>query len=149
MSNFLAAIAAVSDSEPSAIPLTKYWYLLADGTCVIDIFHKGGTISDTGNFNQIRYATLTIFDECVQMSQAWSGGYVRDVGDLKNLVIVISLFKPSVTCFGSVQPIPSVRQAILDTIPTDWNPATFGPPNKDGVDVTVPRTFSIPPVPGK
>lgn len=116
---------------------------------MIDIFHRGGTVSDTGNMNQIRSATLAIFDKCVQRRQTWSGGYVRDLGDSKNLVVVISLFKPRVTCRGSVKPLPSVRQALLDTIPTDWSPRTFGPAGQRGFDVTVPRTFSIPPVAGK
>jgi len=116
---------------------------------VIDIFHKGGAISDIGNINKIRYAAFSIFAECVQQSQNWSGGYVRDLGIFKNLVVVVSQFKPSVTCSGFVKPIASVRQAVLDTIPTQWTWETFGPPGKSGVDVVLPKSFSIPPVPCK
>lgn len=135
--------------NPALFSLTKQRYLLADGTCVIDIFHKGGVTSDIGNISEIRNAAFAVFGECVQKSQVWSGGYVRDLGNSKNLVVIVSLFKPMVTCFGSVKPIPHVRQAILDTIPTTWTPETFGPRGKTGVDVTLPRTFSTPPVPCK
>lgn len=123
--------------------------MLADGSCVIDIFHRGGTISDTGNMSQIRDAAFAIFAECVQKSQTWSGGYARDLGDLKNLVVVDSKFMPSVTCGGTVRPLPFVRQALLDTIPTQWTPEIFGRPGGSGVDVVVPKTFSIAPVPGE
>lgn len=135
--------------NPALLSLAEPRYVLADGSCVIDIFHKGGTISDTGNFSQIRDATFAILAECVQESQTWSGGYARYLGDLKNLVVVVSKFMPSVTCGGTVRPLPSVRQALLDTIPTQWTPEIFGRPGDSGVGVVVPKTFSIPPVPGE
>lgn len=116
---------------------------------MIDIFHKGGVFSDIGNINEIRDAAFAIFGECVQKSQVWSGGYFRDLGKYKNLVVIVSKFKPKVTCFGSVKPLSFVRQAVLDTIPTTWTPETFGPSGKSRVDVTLPKTFSIPPVPCK
>ncbi len=51
-----------------------------DGTCVVDIFHRAGAVSDTADSRQIRFAALAVFTKCVEEDHMWSGGYTRDVG---------------------------------------------------------------------
>lgn len=127
--------------------LIKPWQTLADGFCVIDIFHKDGAVSDRGTFSQIRQAAQSILDECLGAGSTGPGGYVRDLGDFGNLAVVMSQYQPSVSCRGHVDPIPTVQQALIDTIPVNTLTQNFGPPGHSDAQVAVPKTFSIPPVP--
>lgn len=52
----------------------------ADGTCVIDVFHKDGVSHDYGNFRQILTAAASVVSQCVQENSDHVGGYVRDIG---------------------------------------------------------------------
>ncbi len=82
---------------------------------------------------------LPSIDLCLLIHVGWTGNF-------KNLVVIISVFKPSVHCFGSIQPLQETKQALIDTIPTNFDTQTFGPLGKGRVDVVLPKTFSIPPV---
>lgn len=52
----------------------------ADGTCVIDIFHRDGAVSDSASAHQLKEAASSVMRTCVHEGQTRSGGYIRDVG---------------------------------------------------------------------
>ena len=58
--------------------------------------------------------------------------------------MVISLYKPKVTCFGTVPPAAcdTVGQELLDMLPTGLEKLVFGLSGKAGVQVDVPDVFT-------
>lgn len=58
-------------------------YQKADATCVIDIFHKDGVVSDTTSYRQISQAADRLNSNCVNgAGQRTQGGYISDLGTL-------------------------------------------------------------------
>ena len=53
----------------------------ADGTCVIDIFHKDGVVSDKESYWGISKAAEKVYGQCVARGgQRSQGGWIRDIG---------------------------------------------------------------------
>ena len=64
---------------------------------------------------------------------------------LKNLVVTVSYYKPTVHCTRQLGMVSGVGYGMLDLIPFDWNYQLFGPPAsraKEHVDVIVPKVFT-------
>lgn len=83
MYNYRVDSVAVSRSRdfhrwrPSERRLTSV--CLGDGTCVIEISHKEGTVGDIAGEDEIRRAALNIADSCV-FNPMHKGGLVRNLG---------------------------------------------------------------------
>ena len=62
----------------------------ADGTCVIDIFHKGGVVVDTASYLLISRAAEKLYGNCVAIgAQRTQGGYIRDIGTHHSSSLVV------------------------------------------------------------
>ena len=79
-------------SSPSQLLQTDLrWGSKADGTCVIDIFHRDGFASDAASFSAISRAAKRLDNACVaKRSQRVQGGWIRDIG------MSISIYLPDV-----------------------------------------------------
>ena len=65
-------------------------YTKADGTCVIDIFHKDGVVVDTATYQMISRAAEKLYGTCVAIGdQRTQGGYIRDLGEHHNNSLVV------------------------------------------------------------
>ncbi|KAF6219709.1 hypothetical protein HO133_003534 [Letharia lupina] len=124
-----------------------------DATCVIDIFHKDGVISDIASYQQISRAAESLYGVCVvRGGTRTQGGWIRDIGRQKNLVIVLSLYEPSVACFGqqfAMRDPAQISQKLLSIIPVNTERQIFGPEGESGVQVEVPVTYNWPPGPSR
>lgn len=122
-----------------------------DGTCVIDVFHKDGVISDMASYSQISRAAERLYGDCVASGgQRTQGGWIRDIGQSANLVVVLSLYEPAVACFGpyfTMRYPTQTLQNLLSEIPVSTERQIFGPEGEPGVKVVLPMTFSAPPNP--
>ena len=58
------------------------------------------------------------------------------------LVVVVSIYTPSITCWGPVQRAGSVSQNLLNMLPVSFDRQVFGPIGEQGVQVVVPQIFS-------
>lgn len=65
-------------------------------------------------------------------------------GNSQNLVVVVSAYRPIVTCFGSVGAARTMSQALIDAIPTDYTLQRFARLGVRAVDVVLPRTYYDP-----
>ncbi len=68
------------------------------------------------------------------------------VGFSANLVVVLSVYEPAVSCFGQrhVRPATQYLQDILSMAPVGTKRQTFGPEGEPGVEVVVPITYNAP-----
>ncbi|CAD6594488.1 MAG: hypothetical protein ASARMPREDX12_009109 [Alectoria sarmentosa] len=137
-----------------------------DGTCVIDIFHKDGVVSDVASYYQLSHAAESLYGACVARGgQRTQGGWVRDLaahhqeqdrirsslaktaatkGTSKNLVVVLSLYEPAVACFGpqfAMRHVGQTLQNLLSVLPVSTAMQLFGPEGEPGVQVVVPATY--------
>lgn len=69
---------------------------------------------------------------------------IRSLGLNKNLIVVVSLYKPAVACLGSVRQTRehSVGQELLDMLPVGLDNLVFGPSGMPGVQQVVPDVFT-------
>ena len=68
-----------SRSQP--LQTDSSWISKADGTCVIDIFHRDGLVSDTASFLEISRAAKRLDTACVAKSDhRVQGGWIRHIG---------------------------------------------------------------------
>ncbi len=69
---------------------------------------------------------------------------IRSLGLDKNLIVVVSLYKPAVLCLGSVRQTPehSVGQELLDMLPVRLDNLVFGLSGMPGVQQVVPDVFT-------
>ncbi len=66
------------------------------------------------------------------------------IGSSQNLVIVVSGYKPAVTCYGPVGAAWTASQALIDMLPTTYNEQVFAPVGTPGAEVILPKTYTQP-----
>lgn len=79
-------------------------------------------------------------------------GLILYEGGSQNLVIVLSIYEPTVACFGrqfTMKVATQTLQNLLSQIPVSTERQTFGPEGEPGVQVVVPKTYSVPPTPSE
>ena len=81
--NFLfEAVAVHSSHTPSNDPFVTD-RATADGSCVIDVFHKDGVYGDVATISSISNAVWLVQEFCLKSrSRPPQGGWLRDLGTL-------------------------------------------------------------------
>ncbi|KAI4225841.1 MAG: hypothetical protein L6R36_003597 [Xanthoria steineri] len=106
-------------------------YISYDGLCTIDIVLKDGVLAATGTYRELSLAAIGLLHRCVAPHH--NGGIAMGLGRDTEIGLIMTSFKPRVTCRrGNAPPIGNCKH-LQDTMTSSALPKSFGP------DVKLPK----------
>ncbi|KAI4184834.1 MAG: hypothetical protein LQ348_004485 [Seirophora lacunosa] len=117
--------------------------LAGDGRCVIDVVSAANNSPPYyASVRMVRDAAMEIIQTCVDGRGVNDrGGFVGQVGIRGTLVVIVRKYEPMVGC--GKQPIGQNKcRLVLDSLPADRVPHTYGPEATKGIAVHTPSLWT-------
>ncbi|KAI4095760.1 MAG: hypothetical protein LQ344_001477 [Seirophora lacunosa] len=114
-----------------------------DGRCVIDVVSAANNSPPYyASVRMVRDAAMEIIQKCVDGRGVNDrGGFVGQVGIRGTLVVIVRKYEPMVGC--GKQPIGQNKcRLVLDSLPADRVPHTYGPEATKGIAVHTPSLWT-------